>query len=58
MTEYREFAQRLRTLSRSYDDPEVYMPIVRMAEEYEQRAEAAEMEQIVQAQRDWVEKHG
>ena len=58
MTEYGEFAQRLRTLARIYDDPEVYMPIVKMAEEYEQQAEAVEMEQIVRAQRDWVEKHG
>ena len=58
MLDYSEFATRLRNLARTIEDPEVYMPLVKLAEEYEARAEALEMEQIVQSQRDWVEAHG
>ena len=58
MLDYWEFATKLRNLAREIKDPEVYMPLVHLAEEYESRAETLEMQQIVQAQRDWVETHG
>jgi hypothetical protein len=58
MLDYYEFATKLRNLARTIPDPEVYMPLVRLAEEYEARAEALEMEMIEQSQRDWVETHG
>lgn len=57
MTDYWEFADRLRTLARQYEEPSVFMPIVKLAEEYELRAEQLEMQLIVQRQRDWVEQN-
>ena len=58
MLDYYEFATRLRNLARTISDPEVFVPLVELAEEYEARAEALEMEMIVESQRDWVEAHG
>lgn len=58
MIDYWEFATKLRNLARTIQDPVVYMPLVELAEEYESRAEALELELIVQRQRDWVETHG
>lgn len=58
MIEYYEFARKLRDLARQFDDPAVFMPIVKVAEEYEAAAEALELEFIVQQQRDWVETSG
>jgi len=58
MTDYWEFATRLRNLARTIPDPAVFMPLVTLAEEYEARAEALELAMIVQSQRDWVETHG
>jgi hypothetical protein len=58
MLDYYEFATRLRNLARTISDPAVFMPLVELAEEYEARAEALELEMIVQSQRDWVEAHG
>ena len=58
MLDYYEFAAKLRNLARTIEDPAVYMPLVKIAEEYEDRAEALELEMIVQMQRDWVEANG
>lgn len=58
MQDYWEFANRLRTLSRTYDDPRVFMPIVLLAEHYEARAEELELQLIVDQQRLWIETAG
>ena len=62
MQEHWEFAKDLRNLLRradrfGYDLSRLKEEILYLAEAKETYAEAAEMEQIVQAQRDWVEKH-
>lgn len=63
MKEHWEFAKDLRKLLRradrfGYDLPRLKEEILYLAESKETYAEAVEMEQIVQAQRDWVENHG
>lgn len=55
MTDYWEFAGKLRNLARTIEDPAVFMPLVHLAEEYEARAEASEMEFIIEQQRIFVE---
>ena len=54
MLDYYEFATKLRNLARTIEDPAVYMPLVKIAEEYEDRAEQLEMAQIIQMQRDRI----
>jgi uncharacterized coiled-coil DUF342 family protein len=54
-----EIAKKLRTLVRQADDAwsasEILLELIAMADDYQDRAEAMEMEMIVQMQRDWVE---
>ena len=57
MTDLAEWIRDLRTLAREFDDPAVFMPIVRLAERYEREFQQRELEQIIQAQRDWAESN-
>lgn len=57
-----EVAKKLRTLVRRADQDaekwsssEILLELIAMADDYQDRAEAIEMEMIVQMQRDWVE---
>jgi len=54
-----EIAKKLRTLVRQADDAwsarEILLELIAMADDYQDRAEAMEMEMIIQMQRDWVE---
>lgn len=54
-----EVAKKLRALVRQADDAwsarEILLELIAMADDYQDRADAIEMEMIVQMQRDWVE---
>ena len=54
-----EIAKKLRTLVRQADHAwsshEILLELIAMADDYQDLAEAMEMEMIVQMQRDWVE---
>ncbi len=54
-----EIAKKLRTLVRQADEAwsshEILLELIAMADDYQDRAEAIEMEMIIQMQRDWVE---
>ena len=55
-----EIAKKLRTLVRQADDAkwsesEILLELIAMADDYQDRAEAMEMEMIIQMQLDWVE---
>lgn len=54
-----EVAKKLRTLVRQADQAwsssEILLELIAMADDYQDRAEAIEMEMIIQSQLDWVE---
>jgi hypothetical protein len=57
-----EVANKLRTLVRRADQEagnwsssDILLELIAMADDYQDRAEAIEMEMIIQSQQDWVE---
>jgi hypothetical protein len=54
-----EIAKKLRKLAHmgdyGYDKSDMILELIAMADDYQDLAEAMEMEMIVQMQRDWVE---
>ena len=60
MIDYMVFAERLRNLARrcdafGKDRQDILWEIIAIAEDYEEKVERLEMEQIIQMQRDLVE---
>jgi hypothetical protein len=60
MIDYMVFAERLRNLARRSDNfgknrQDILWEIIAIAEDYEERAERLEMQQIIEMQRDLVE---